>query len=142
MLTVEITAQEEDVDPLDLYIGARLRQKRTSLNIGRRQLAAMSGITRDKITDYEKGLKCIDTRSLYILADCLETTVGYFYEKAESLLSSKNVANRKSNLQEIIADMLPNISFKDIYLLQIYNRIQNPEKKMLIYDVVDAFSED
>ena len=78
------------LNPIDIYVGGRLKEKRSSLGLSQDKLAKQLGLTFQQIQKYEKGLNRIGSSRLYELSKILKVKVSYFFENYE-LLSEKTI---------------------------------------------------
>ncbi|WP_438852744.1 helix-turn-helix domain-containing protein [Brevundimonas nasdae] len=62
------------IDPTDLAIGARIRNRREALRITQAQLAAGSAVTFQQIQKYERGVNRVSAARLLQIAAVLKTT--------------------------------------------------------------------
>ena len=86
--------------PLDRYIGDRLRSRRQLLGMSQTQLAHAIGVSFQQVQKYEKGANRIGSGLLYRLAELLEVPIAYFYEgydtKMPSGSSGSEIIDRKT----------------------------------------------
>ena len=71
-------------DPIDLFVGMRLRARRNVLGLSQQDVGDCLGISFQQIQKYERGLNRIGASTLKKLAVFLETTVSYFFDESES----------------------------------------------------------
>lgn len=69
-----------DADPIDLHVGARLRQRRTEVGISQEQLGKATGLTFQQIQKYERGINRVSASKLYHLGKILDVVPGFFFE--------------------------------------------------------------
>jgi len=69
-------------NPVDAYIGDRVRRRRELLNMTREILALRSDIEAVRLADIESGNGQADATELYALAGILGVKVHYFYDRA------------------------------------------------------------
>jgi transcriptional regulator with XRE-family HTH domain len=62
------------------HLGRRLRCRRRLLGLTQQALASSGGLQFQQIQKYECGANAMSAQRLWLLAACLETPVGYFYE--------------------------------------------------------------
>lgn len=72
--------------PVDAYVGARVRLRRTYLGLSQERLANSLGLTFQQIQKYERGVNRISASKLFELAVLLDVPVGFFFEGAEDAL--------------------------------------------------------
>lgn len=66
-------------DPIDEFIGARLRQKRRALRISMLELSVRVGVTFQQIQKYELGANRVSAAMLFKISKVLETPVAWFF---------------------------------------------------------------
>src|SRR6476661_2417333 len=66
--------------PVDVHVGARMRQRRTLLGMSQEKLGAAVGLTFQQIQKYERGSNRIGSSRLYEFAKVLDVRVSYFFE--------------------------------------------------------------
>ena len=67
---------------VDVYVGARLRMRRTMLGMSQSRLGELLGVTFQQVQKYEKGSNRISASRLQHTARVLEVSPGYFFEGA------------------------------------------------------------
>jgi len=66
--------------PVDIYVGDRLRARRTLLGLTQEALAGAVGLTFQQIQKYERGTNRIGASKLFMFSQRLGVSVGYFFE--------------------------------------------------------------
>src|SRR5437762_8757468 len=66
--------------PVDIYVGARVKERRTELGISQEKLAEALGLTFQQVQKYERAANRVSASKLFEIARALETSVSYFYE--------------------------------------------------------------
>ena len=66
--------------PIDLHVGARLRQRRRLLGMTQQKLAESVKIRFQQIQKYESGANRISASRLWSLSTALDVPVAYFFE--------------------------------------------------------------
>ncbi|MCB2114007.1 MAG: helix-turn-helix transcriptional regulator [Parvularculaceae bacterium] len=66
--------------PIDLHVGARVRQRRRLLGMTQQRLADAVSIRFQQIQKYESGANRISASRLWSLSKALEVPVAYFFE--------------------------------------------------------------
>lgn len=66
--------------PVDIHVGARLRQRRVRLGLSQSKLGAEAAITFQQIQKYERGANRCSASMLWTLAQALQVEPGYFFE--------------------------------------------------------------
>ena len=86
MATADETVQSAiDVDsttrtsPVDMWIGSRVRIKRTSRGIAKQEFCRLLGIDRNDLAAFEAGAKRINANLLFRIAKSLDVRPDYFF---------------------------------------------------------------
>src|SRR5437763_9806163 len=66
-------------DPVDVHVGQRIKERRTSLGITQEKLAAEIGVTFQQVQKYERAANRIGASRLAYLARALDVPVPYFF---------------------------------------------------------------
>ena len=67
-------------NPIDVYIGQRIRVRRQLLGLSQEALAKKIGITFQQVQKYERGMNRVGASRLWDIGKVLEVPVGFFYE--------------------------------------------------------------
>lgn len=67
-------------NPVDLFVGKRLRQRRRLLGLTQQQLASEVNIRFQQIQKYESGANRISASRLWAIARALDVPVAYFFD--------------------------------------------------------------
>jgi len=71
---------ENGPDPIDMHVGARLRERRVSLGISQTVLAEHMGLTFQQIQKYERGANRLSASALWHAAEAVDVPVSYFFD--------------------------------------------------------------
>lgn len=69
--------------PVDVLVGARMRQRRIYLDMNQGQLATLLGLTFQQVQKYESGSNRISAGRLHYIAKLLEVPVEWFFQRDE-----------------------------------------------------------
>lgn len=67
-------------DPIDIHVGARVRERRRVLNISQARLAEAIGVTFQQVQKYERGFNRIGSSRIYEIARVLGQPVAFFFD--------------------------------------------------------------
>lgn len=65
--------------PVDVYVGARLKERRTILGVSQEVLADAIGLTFQQVQKYERGSNRISASKLYLIGRELGVPVTFFF---------------------------------------------------------------
>ena len=69
-------------DPIDRYVGSRVRMRRLMLNMSQEKLGNELGITFQQVQKYEKGTNRVSASRLQAMSYILQVPVAFFFEGA------------------------------------------------------------
>ena len=70
----------EGPDPIDIYVGGRVRMRRTLLSMSQEKLADQLGVTFQQVQKYENGSNRVGASRLFAIGQVLSVPVSYFFE--------------------------------------------------------------
>ena len=120
-------------NPIDVYIGQRIRVRRQLLGLSQEALAKKIGITFQQVQKYERGMNRIGASRLWDMMQVLGVDANYFFSGIDEELS------RQSPRNLILSDNLPQVESENpiksdimqdtdfIRMARAYERIQNTQ---------------
>ncbi len=78
--------------PLDVHVGARLRQRRTLLGMSQTTLGDAIGVSFQQMQKYERGTNRISASRLFALSGVLDVTVEYFFDDMPAAVAASSPA--------------------------------------------------
>jgi len=75
-----ISRRGEGPNPIDVHVGARLRQCRTLMGLSQEKLGEAVGITFQQLQKYERGANRISASRLFNLSQVLGVSVSSFFD--------------------------------------------------------------
>lgn len=79
------TAQHAKIpNPVDIYVGGRIRTRRAALGMSQEKLAEGLGITFQQVQKYEKGTNRVGASRLHRIAEVLSVSPSFFFHNAPS----------------------------------------------------------
>lgn len=73
----------EQGDPVDNYVGRRIRERRKIVGLTQQKLAEQLGLSFQQVQKYERGTNRVGASKLMQLSRALEVPVSYFFEELE-----------------------------------------------------------
>jgi transcriptional regulator with XRE-family HTH domain len=129
------TITEDGPDPVDVHVGARLRQRRTLLGMSQEKLAAAFGVSFQQIQKYERGANRVSASRLHQLTRILNVPVGYFFEGMTDTLQNGAAAHPVGD-GEMVA------SRETLELVRAYYRIEDPTVRRRLVDLLRSLGPD
>lgn len=123
---------------IDSYVGHRLKMLRLKMGRSLNEVGELLGVSFQQVQKYEKGTNKISSSNLYILADKLGSSVGYFFDGLQS-----NCVDGEYSLGEdknvFVFDTSSNISDNElISLVKSYSKIKDSNVRRAFLDLLKA----
>ncbi|MEW7010024.1 helix-turn-helix domain-containing protein [Lentilitoribacter sp. EG35] len=67
-------------NPIDVFVGARIRLRRNMLNLSQEKLGDALGVTFQQVQKYEKGTNRVSASRLQNISKILDVTVDFFFD--------------------------------------------------------------
>src|SRR5258708_8130154 len=107
--------------PIDVYVGGRMRLRRTQLGLSQGTLASKIGVSFQAIQKYEAGGIRISASRLYDIAQALQVSPAFFFDGYPDGLAATNLA------QEAGAEIGEAFNRREIMsLIPAYYAIKDP----------------
>lgn len=141
--------KDEDIvgqpNPVDIYVGSRLKLRRLILGISQKKMAEKLGITFQQVQKYENGINRISASRLWDISKLLKVQVEYFFDgmnesiQAQSSRSlRKNTIRSRQEIGESFDD--PMLRQESIRLIKAYSRINNEKLCRKLLDLMIEMS--
>ena len=131
-------------NPIDLYVGSRVRMRRSLLGMSQERLAAELGVTFQQVQKYERGLNRIGASRLWDLAQVLGVNVDFFYQGIDAQTSDQSPRKiyANSGLSEDTCEFDMDVLLRKdvINLLHAYTKITDPKVQRSVLELVTALS--
>ena len=116
-------------NPIDAYIGSRLRFQRMMLGMTQDSLATALGITFQQVQKYEKGINRIGAARLQAVSGLLCVPVSFFFQQDSDrplTLAGVGVADEANRAAEFLS------SREGIALNKAFVKVKNPKTRKSI----------
>jgi transcriptional regulator with XRE-family HTH domain len=108
--------------PIDVYVGGRMRLRRTQLGLSQGTLASKTGVSFQAIQKYEAGDIRISASRLYDVAQVLQVPPAFFFDGYPDGLVATNLT------QEVGAEIGETFNHREIMsLIRGYYGIKDPQ---------------
>lgn len=132
-----------NVNPIDIYVGSKIRMKRTMLGMSQDKLGELTGVTFQQIQKYEKGLNRVGSSRLYEIAQILNVSVGYFFEGyCEEDFDENSLKGMLQFAEEESDDFqYEDLNNKEILnLIRAFRRIKSSNVRKSIISLISSFT--
>jgi transcriptional regulator with XRE-family HTH domain len=127
-------------NPVDVYVGQRLRVRRSLLGLSQEKLAEAIGLTFQQVQKYERGMNRISAGRLFQFSKILDVPVAYFFEQFGGLEKQTKAYGFSDNAQEefLPADLMQ--SKETLELVRSYYTLEDPEMRKNILKFIKSMA--
>ena len=132
-----------EANPIDVYVGNRLRLRREMLKISQAKLASLLGVTFQQIQKYEKGTNRIGASRIWDMALVLKVPVDYFYEGIDEKIdkySPRRLYGLNNENVAINTEVDPLFKQSNVELIIALEKIKNCKIQQSIRDMIISLS--
>lgn len=124
-------------NPVDLYVGGRIRMRRRTLGVSQEKLADDLGLTFQQVQKYERGANRVSASKLYEIARSLSTPVAFFFDGLNDPTSADSYLDGGENH---VHDFL--MTNEGVELATIFPQVRRARVRRRILDLVRAMAEE
>ncbi len=132
-------------NPIDVYVGARVRAKRTLLGLSQMALGDAIGLTFQQVQKYEKGANRIGASRLYDLSQLLGVDIAYFFDEMDQATQKESPAQisrrkAKASPKKPTSGQDPLYERETLVLVRAYYRIADPTVRHHLRQLVQSIA--
>ena len=117
------TIKDDGPDPINRYVGSRVRARRVGIRLSQTKLGEAIGVTFQQVQKYENGTNRIGASNLFKIAKTLGVDVAYFFEGVQEIADSMMADTPEIPMAGIKED--PLTSRDAIELMHNYYRVKD-----------------
>jgi transcriptional regulator with XRE-family HTH domain len=122
-------------NPVDRYVGSRVRMRRMMISMSQEKLGERLGITFQQVQKYEKGTNRIGASRLQQLSSILSVPVTFFFEGAP-LGDNAATGFAETGNPAFVSDFLA--TAEGLALSKAFMKVSDPKLRRRIVDLVEA----
>ena len=131
-------ASDKKPNPIDVYVGSRVRLRRLMIGMSQEKLGKEVGLTFQQIQKYEKGVNRIGASRLFQLSQVLDVPIQFFFQDAPAEGGVASPALRGSEQDAVIYDFLN--SREGLELNRAFVRISDARVRRSIVELMRSLS--
>ncbi len=114
--------------PVDVHVGARLRQRRTLLGMSQTTLGDALGVKFRQVQKYERGANRMGSSRFYDLSRALDVPVEYFFEEMPFEVAASSPAQTRGRPKKLPSyEPVPMAARETLELVRAYYKIKDAE---------------
>ncbi len=125
--------------PIDVHVGARLRQRRTLLGMTQTNLGDALGVSCQQMQKYERGMNRISASRLFDLSRILDVPIQFFFDDMPVAVAASSPAQgggRTKKPPRYEPD--PMATRETLELVRAYYKITDPEIRKQLREMTKA----
>src|SRR5208283_5471941 len=123
-------------NPVDTYVGSRVRMRQMILDMSQTKLADAIGLTFQQVQKYEKGSNRMGASRLQQIADILQVPITFFFDGAPGQSKIDGKAQSPAFVTEFLA------SSDGLALTRAFTRVSNGKLRRSIVALVEQIAGD
>lgn len=124
-------------NPIDRYVGSRVRMRRIMLGMSQEKLGEALGLTFQQVQKYEKGTNRVGASRLQQISEILQVPVSFLFEGAP-VEPRAGHANGKAPAPDYVSEFLA--TSEGIALTRAFTRIEDSRMRRSIVELVEQIA--
>jgi len=124
-------------NPVDKYVGSRVRMRRIMLGMSQEKLGEALGLTFQQVQKYEKGTNRVGASRLQQISEILQVPVSFLFEGGPSGASSAGGFSEGSS-PAYVSDFLA--TSEGLALTRAFTRISDAKLRRSIVEIVEQIA--
>jgi len=125
-------------NPVDKYVGSRVRMRRIMLGMSQEKLGEALGLTFQKVQKYEKGTNRVGASRIQQISEILQVPVSFLFEGGPTGLASPDGFSEGAS-PSYISDFLA--TSEGLALTRAFTRIADTKLRRSIVDLVEQIAD-
>jgi transcriptional regulator with XRE-family HTH domain len=121
-------------NPVDKYVGSRVRMRRIMLGMSQEKLGEALGLTFQQVQKYEKGTNRVGASRIQQIAEILQVPVSFLFEGGPTGFA-KTDGNSEAASPSYVSDFLA--TTEGLSLTRAFTRISDAKLRRSIVDLVE-----
>ncbi len=128
------------IGPIDVHVGARVRQRRTLLGMNQTILGKALGVSFQQVQKYENGTNRISASRLFDLTRVLDVSIEHFFEDMSPAVAASSPAAKKRGTAKKSPRYEPNpmVKRETLELVRAYYKIEDVNARKRVYELTKA----
>jgi transcriptional regulator with XRE-family HTH domain len=124
-------------NPVDKYVGSRVRMRRIMLGMSQEKLGEALGLTFQQVQKYEKGTNRVGASRIQQISEILQVPVSFLFEGGPTGIA-KGDGNTEGASPSYVSDFLA--TSEGLALTRAFTRISDAKLRRSIVDLVEQIA--
>jgi transcriptional regulator with XRE-family HTH domain len=124
-------------NPVDKYVGSRVRMRRIMLGMSQEKLGEALGLTFQQVQKYEKGTNRVGASRIQQIAEILQVPVSFLFEGGPSGMAKAD-GGTEATSPSYVSDFLA--TSEGLALTRAFTRIGDAKLRRSIVDLVEQIA--
>jgi transcriptional regulator with XRE-family HTH domain len=124
-------------NPVDKYVGSRVRMRRIMLGMSQEKLGEALGLTFQQVQKYEKGTNRVGASRLQQISEILQVPVSFLFEGGPGAIETANGFGEAAS-PTYVSDFLA--TSEGLALTRAFTRIADTKLRRSIVDLVEQIA--
>ncbi len=127
--------------PIDVHVGARVRQRRVLLGMNQTKLGDALGLTFQQVQKYESGRDRISASRLFDLSRVLDVSIEHFFEDMPPEVSASSLAKGRGRAREPVGYDPGFLTKREtLELVRAYYKIEDVDLRKRVYLLIKTLA--
>ena len=127
------------ISPIDVHVGARLRQRRTLLGMTQTNLGDTIGVSFQQMQKYERGVNRISASRLFALSRVFDVSVQYFFDDMPTAVAASSPTLGRGKAKKLPSyELDPMVTRETLELVRAYYKIKDVEIRKRLRELTKA----
>ncbi len=123
-------------NPVDVHVGARLRQRRTLLGMTQTNLSDAIGVSFQQMQKYENGANRISASRLFALSRILDVPIQFFFDDMPAAVAASSPAQGGGRTKKPPSyEPDPMAKRETLELVRGYYKIRDPQIRKRLFEL-------
>ncbi len=125
--------------PVDVHVGARMRQRRTLLGMNQTKLGDALGLSYQQVQKYESGANRMGASRLYDLSQIFDVPVEFFFEEMPAEVAASSLAQKRRKAKAPPSyERDPLAKRETLQLVRAYYKLTDPQVRKRLREMAKA----
>jgi transcriptional regulator with XRE-family HTH domain len=125
-------------NPIDKYVGSRVRMRRIMLGMSQEKLGEALGLTFQQIQKYEKGTNRVGASRIQQISEILQVPVSFLFEGGPTSAAAGGDGFGEASSPTYVSDFLA--TSEGLALTRAFTRIADSKLRRSIVDLVEQIA--